>query len=282
MKTLSRASVLFLFACAVVAPASASAIEITLQNDSFAGGAASFQAGFVTGEVAAARFDPPGPFPMNLTEVQFLFGDLAVQVGFLLYVWEDDLGDNSPGTEIYSGGFLATGSSAALNSVDLSGAGVQVNGPFRVGLEFTIDGLPSIARDTDGTIDTANNFLRANGVGWYPSSLFGLTGDWILRANVEVVSTDSPSAGPARRALTLAPNPFNPATEVSLDLPAPGAVTIRIYDMRGREVDSLLEGTFLPAGRHSIPYHASLASGVYVMRVTSGNWAESTKFTVVE
>ena len=38
---------------------------------------ASDQAGFVTGEIAASRFDPPGPFPMPLTQVQFLFGDIA-------------------------------------------------------------------------------------------------------------------------------------------------------------------------------------------------------------
>jgi len=282
MYTLSRTAILVLLAALLVLPTSASAIPLMLQNDGFAGGVASFQAGFVTGEVAASRFDPPGPFPMTVTEVQFLFGDVPVQAGVLVYVWEDAAGANLPGAEIYAGGFFATGSSAALTSIDLSGAGIQVNGPFRVGLEFTIDGLPSIARDTDGTIDSGNNFLRANGVGWYPSTLFGLTGDWIIRAAVEVNSTDTPPAADERRILAIAPNPFNPATEVRLDLPVPGPVTIRVYDVRGRQVDSLLEGDFLPAGPYSIPYHTRLASGVYLMRVTSPSWSETTKFTVVE
>jgi hypothetical protein len=274
--------VLALVLVAALGAAPASAIEITLQNDTFAGGAAGFQAGFVTGEVAAARFDPPGPFPMNVTGVQFLFGDIAVQQVVILYIWEDDLGANLPGAEIYSEGFMATGSSAALNSINLSGAGVQVNGPFRVGLEFTHDGLPSIARDTDGTIDTANNFLRANGFGWFPSSLFGLAGDWILRAEVEAASTDTPPTAADRGKLALAPNPFNPATEVQLTLPVPGLVTIEVYDLRGRHVDSLEEGIFLPAGSHSFPYRTALSSGVYLMRATSGSWSQTAKFTVVE
>lgn len=270
------------FIAALFLPASAPAVGVVLQNDSFAGGSAAFQAGFVTGEVAASRLSPPGPFPMQVTEVQFLFGDIGIQEVVNLYIWEDDLGANLPGAQIYSMSFLATGSSSALNSIDLSAAGVQVNGPFRIGLEFTHDGLPSIARDTDGTIDSANNFIRANGLGWFPSSLFGLTGDWILRATVEVVSTDSPPAVTARRALTLAPNPFNPATEVSFDLAVEGPVTLRVYDMRGREVDTILEGVVLPAGPQSIPYRTTLTSGVYLLHATAEGWSATTKFTVVE
>jgi hypothetical protein len=275
-----------LFAClagALLVPGNASGELITLQRDGFVGGAAAFQAGFAEGEVAAVRFEPPGPFPMNVTELQFMFGDVAVQSVITVYIWEDAAGSNVPGAEIYSGGFLATGSAAVLNSINLVAAGVQVNGPFRVGLEFTHTGLPSVARDTDGTIDTANNFIRANGVGWYPSSLFGVTGDWILRAVVEASpATDSPAAPLEPQVLTLSPNPFNPATEVSFDLPVDGPVTIRAYDTRGREVESILEGAFLPAGMQTVPYRTDLSSGVYVMRVSSGSWWQTTKFTVVK
>jgi len=282
MNGFARASILCLFLGCVLLPATASAVGITLLNDGFVGGSASFQAGFVNGEIAASRFEPPGPFPMNLTGVNFLFGDVAIQSIVTLHVWEDTAGADSPGTEIYSESFLAVGSASALNSINLSGAGVQVNGPFRVGLEFTDDGLPSIARDTDGTIDTANNFLRANGFGWFPSSFFGLAGDWILRAVVEVPTTDSPPASPELAPLTLSPNPFNPATQLRFDLPADGQVTIRVYDLRGREVDSILEGAFLPAGLQTIPYRTSLASGMYLMRASSGSWWQTTKFTVVQ
>jgi hypothetical protein len=282
MNGFSRVALLGLLVGSVLLPGDALGVGITLQRDGFAGGSAAFQAGFAEGEVAAVRFEPPGPFPMTLNEVEFMFGDVGVQSLVILYIWEDESGANAPGTEIYSGGFMATGSSAVLNSINLAAAGVQVNGPFRVGLEFTHNGLPSVARDTDGTIDAANNFIRANGVGWYSSSVFGVTGDWILRAVVEAPTTDSPPATLEPQVLALSPNPFNPATEVSFVLPVDGPVTIRAYDTRGREVDSILEGAFLPAGRQTIPYRTGLSSGVYVMRVWSGSWWQTTKFTVVK
>ena len=62
----------------------------------------------------------------------------------------------------------------------------------------------------------------------------------------------------------------------------PGLVTIEVYDLRGRHVDSLEEGIFLPAGSHSFPYRTALSSGVYLMRATSGSWSQTAKFTVVE
>ena len=103
-----------------------------------------------------------------------------------------------------------------------------------------------------------------------------------MRAVVEAPTTDSPPATLQPQVLTLSPNPFNPATEVSFDLPVDGPVTIRAYDTRGREVDSILEGAFLPAGLQTIPYRTRLSSGVYIMRVWSGSWWQTTKFTVVK
>lgn len=262
-------------------PGPAGAVPVTLQNDGFVGGSAAFQAGFVTGEIAASRFDPPGPFPMPLTEVRFLFGDIQVQTPVVLHVWEDT-GAYGPGTEIYTEAYLATGSASALNSIDLTAAGVQVNGPFRVGLEFTQDGLPCVARDTDGTIAATQNFIMANGIGWVPSNLLGVTGDWVIRATVDVVETSTEPAPSVRQSLVLAPNPFNPATEVRFELPAAGPVTARVYDLKGRQVDVLMDGEFMAAGPQAVPYRADLPSGVYLMRVWSGRWAETAKFTVLE
>ena len=65
-------------------------------------------------------------------------------------------------------------------------------------------------------------------------------------------------------------------------VPAAGAVTLRVYDMRGRLVDSLLEGAWLPAGPQSIPYRTSLASGVYLYRLVAGGFSETKRMVLLK
>jgi hypothetical protein len=258
------------------------AVEVTLQNDSFSSGLAAFQAGFAEGEIAAARFEPDGPFPMPLHEVRFLFGDVAAQAIVVLHVWEDGAGTRAPGAELFSESYQVMGSTSSFAVIDLRSAGIEIQGPFRVGIEFFTAGLPSVARDTDGTIATANNFIYALGIGWIESSLLGLTGDWVIRAVVDVPSTAADPAPSRRVPLAVTPNPFNPSSQVRIELPSSGPVTLRVYDVRGRQVDSLLEGSVLAPGVQTIPYRARLGSGVYLLRGWGNGWWASTKFTVLK
>lgn len=161
---------------------SASAQEVTLQNDSFVGGQASFQGGFVAGEIGASRFLIANP--VQVKKVQFLFGGAASTHTVTLKIYDDTAGSVSPGAELFSGDYQVTASNSALQEIDLTGNSVFVPGDFRVGLVFTHSGLPSIARDNDG-ITPPLNYIFAQGFGWVQSNLLGLTGDWILRAVVE-------------------------------------------------------------------------------------------------
>ena len=136
MRSLVRSVVLGVVCLFVALPSTAPAVEQTLQNDGFVGGSAAFQGGFVTGEMAASRFELPGPGPMPLTEVQFLFGDIGLQEIVILHVWEDT-GAFAPGNELFSESYVVVGSASNIVSIDLSAAGILVSGPFRVGLEFT-------------------------------------------------------------------------------------------------------------------------------------------------
>ncbi|MDD5087944.1 MAG: FG-GAP-like repeat-containing protein [bacterium] len=66
------------------------------------------------------------------------------------------------------------------------------------------------------------------------------------------------------------PNPFNGSTAISLRLPRATEVTADLFDVSGRHVRSLLQGT-LPAGTHAIPFAADgLGSGVYFVRLQAG------------
>jgi immune inhibitor A len=67
------------------------------------------------------------------------------------------------------------------------------------------------------------------------------------------------------------PNPFNPSTSISFDVPKTSLVKITVYDVLGREVDSPLQA-MTPAGVHAINWSCpGCASGVYLFVLTSGN-----------
>jgi Secretion system C-terminal sorting domain/FG-GAP-like repeat len=68
------------------------------------------------------------------------------------------------------------------------------------------------------------------------------------------------------------PNPFNPSTTIKFGLPAESVVDLRIYDVLGREVRSIVNGQSLKAGTYSYVFDASnIASGTYIYRLTTGN-----------
>lgn len=68
------------------------------------------------------------------------------------------------------------------------------------------------------------------------------------------------------------PNPFNPTTTISFGLPAQSNVDLRVYDILGREVATIVNNKTLKAGSYNFNFNASqLASGTYIYRLTSGN-----------
>jgi hypothetical protein len=77
------------------------------------------------------------------------------------------------------------------------------------------------------------------------------------------------------------PNPFNPTTVVSCQLPMASKVRLVVYDMLGREVATLLDRV-MESGRYELPFDgASLSSGVYVYRLTAGLYTESRKMVLM-
>jgi Secretion system C-terminal sorting domain len=71
------------------------------------------------------------------------------------------------------------------------------------------------------------------------------------------------------------PNPFNPVTTIHYELSSPMDVSLRIFDLLGREVASLLNGN-QQAGEHTVQWNAGeKASGIYVYRLTAGPFNET-------
>jgi len=78
------------------------------------------------------------------------------------------------------------------------------------------------------------------------------------------------------------PNPFNPSTKITFSLPHSANTSLRVFDMLGREVATLVNG-YTASGSHSVQFDATnLASGFYCYKLTSGNFTEVKKMMLVK
>ncbi|HVO74612.1 MAG TPA: T9SS type A sorting domain-containing protein, partial [Ignavibacteriaceae bacterium] len=78
------------------------------------------------------------------------------------------------------------------------------------------------------------------------------------------------------------PNPFNPTTTIVFSLPQPGNVVIKVYDILGREVRTLVN-EFKTEGQYKVEFNASsLASGIYFYRLQAGSYAQTKKIIVAK
>ncbi len=200
MRAIRSLALAFSLPMLVLPAVAATAQETLLQNDSYVSGqSVAFQGGFVATEMAGSRFMPPGTAPWRVKRVQFLFGGATSTQTITLHVYDDTAGTPTPGAELFAGDFAVTGSNSAMQEIDLTSNNVQVNGQFRVAIEFQHTGLPSVASDLDGTINATRNFIFSPPfLGWLQSDLLGLTGDWIIRAGVEQVALSYYTLAPCR------------------------------------------------------------------------------------
>jgi hypothetical protein len=77
------------------------------------------------------------------------------------------------------------------------------------------------------------------------------------------------------------PNPFNPNTVISYQLPVIGFVTLKVYDILGREVATLVNEE-KPAGSYELQFDGSrLTSGIYFYQLKSGNYSETKKMILI-
>ncbi|MCH7723661.1 MAG: T9SS type A sorting domain-containing protein [Bacteroidetes bacterium] len=78
------------------------------------------------------------------------------------------------------------------------------------------------------------------------------------------------------------PNPFNPTTTIEYSIPEASFVELKIYDILGGEVASLVKEN-KPSGKHSVKFNASnLPSGIYFYRIVSGNFTATKKLILLK
>jgi hypothetical protein len=78
------------------------------------------------------------------------------------------------------------------------------------------------------------------------------------------------------------PNPFNPTTQIKYGLPKSGHVTLKLYDLAGREVITLVD-QFQAAGEFTVTFNAAgLSTGIYFYRLNVGDYSEVKRMTLLK
>ncbi|MBN2417342.1 T9SS type A sorting domain-containing protein [bacterium] len=79
------------------------------------------------------------------------------------------------------------------------------------------------------------------------------------------------------------PNPFNPLTTIVFMVPDTRTVSLTVFDLKGRLIDTVLHSETLQAGYHSIPWDAgSLPAGIYMCRLEAGRSTQTGKMVLIK
>lgn len=100
-----------------------------------------------------------------------------------------------------------------------------------------------------------------------------------LATNIQQLSSETPDAYKLSQNY---PNPFNPSTSITFDIVDKGFVSLKIYDMIGREVANLVNKE-LNAGSYTYNFDAGkLNSGIYFYKLQTGNFTETKKMMLIK
>ncbi|MFV1883418.1 MAG: T9SS type A sorting domain-containing protein [Balneola sp.] len=103
-------------------------------------------------------------------------------------------------------------------------------------------------------------------------------------SGIEPVNNEDESINPFEYRLSQNyPNPFNPSTNIEFRLGNSSRVTLKVYDILGREVATLINGELYNKGSHQARFDASaLASGIYLYRLEAGGFVQTRKMMLIK
>ncbi len=172
--------------------------------------------------------------------------------------------------------------SQSADTVSVTVSQIQTNAPvFRMPIEIGVysGGQRTICSFTDSML--VQTFKH-----YYPAKVDSISLDPFNRilarypgqALTQVGETQTPPK--TYTLLRNYPNPFNGMTNVLYSLASPGFITLELYDLLGRKVETLARG-FQATGSHEIKVNAAgLASGVYLCRLTTPDRAMTIKLVL--
>ena len=149
------------------------------------------------------------------------------------------------------------------------------------------DGSENFTQHTiTDTVDGTNDVYAEDMDGDGDIDVLAATSDgiiWLENLSPLKIDGNTPSKVPYRFALQQNyPNPFNPTTTIEFSLPQLGFVTLKIYNILGEEVATLVSEKLM-AGEYKYDWDASgLASGVYLYRMVAGDFVQVKKMILMK
>lgn len=150
--------------------------------------------------------------------------------------------------------------------------------------DFTVDPQQPV-HTTTGTdwIDPVGDFQS-----YYKLAAVDFAGNESLAAMPQSVSGAGGAVVPRLQLAQNTPNPFNPMTMIAFELPAKNAVWLRVYDVSGGLVSTLVGGEIRTSGRHEILWDGKdlsggrVASGTYFYRLEAGDHVQTKRMTLLK
>ncbi len=263
---------------AITAAASAVVRNSVLTGNTadFFGGALAFQTvanGQLTGNTVAANSSPTGAAGFYVT-------------GSTVTVERNLMALNTGGTS-FANGFHASSSTVTFSCNNAFGnSGAQYGGvadPTGTGGNVALDPLFCNAAAANFGLQDASPCLPAHSGG---CGLIGALGAACSATSIR--DGELPDGPPlAFRVEQNAPNPFNPATTIRFTLPEAAPTTVRVFDLAGRLVRTLVDAE-LPAAAHTAVWDGrdgggrAAASGVYFFQVISGRHAHTGRMALIK
>jgi len=157
---------------------------------------------------------------------------------------------------------------------------------------FTVSGFPFLVpANSNQSVPIIFSPLQA---GEYSGNLNVVTNQpdtksmWVKAVAVPLTGLDESDLLPQEYSLSQNyPNPFNPTTMIHFELPRASEVRIEIFNLLGQRIHTLVEGT-KPAGRYDVTWDGKneqgvpLSSGIYIYRLTAGEYQRTLKMILLK
>jgi Secretion system C-terminal sorting domain len=138
---------------------------------------------------------------------------------------------------------------------------------------------------TGGTIDINGLFIAGESDGIYQVSVSDSNNTIVALATINILVGVELESKTLPKNINLSqnyPNPFNPNTTINFSIPKKSFVSLKVYDVLGREIKELVSGEMKP-GFYNIPFGSKeLSSGIYFYKLEAGDFIETKKMILLK